>query len=327
MDYAIYVVTMTILLSFSLDLGINKGNSLGFLLMLASYFNTMIFLLLFSGSSIITVASVLVILLVVPITLRNLGFNKSSMVALLMVNEIIMSLLYFVMLRGFPESVVALDFYGTDVPSIAVTSFIQIIEALVELSNSFMFFLMVFPEVAYFAYRRKELFPVLLSSVALCGPNVASEMTHSILPLPYDPIKEASVVACAVALCSSVYLTYKLSRGKLSGDKFLVFLLVNLFLSLSSLYYSITLNALPYGLFTMAAVFLSMMDFRFSFKAFKWMDMYPAIPQLLWGMSVAIWYGVFTLEYAVGIGIALLYLFFIHLSAFQRSGGELQGRK
>ncbi|TRM73111.1 hypothetical protein DJ532_15615, partial [Sulfolobus sp. A20-N-F8] len=72
-----------------------------------------------------------------------------------------MSLLYYVILRGFNNALVTLFVYGTDIPAISINSLSQIFMSLAELANSFMFFLMIFPEIVYFSLRSKDYYPIL----------------------------------------------------------------------------------------------------------------------------------------------------------------------
>ncbi len=298
---------MTILLSIALDLGINKRNRLGFIIMILVYLGTMEYLVLFSNNYFEMTLSISIILLVIPIVMRNFGLERSSNIVFLISNEIIMSLLYYVILRGFGNSITALDFYGTDIPTIYVNSAFQVIEALIELSNSFMFFLMIFPEIVYFSYRSKNMYPIILSSLALGGPNIASEMTHSILPLPYDPIKEASILVSILSLFFSIYLTIQFFKRKISLDKYLIFIIIDLALSLSSIYYSLTLNEIPYGIITLISIYLSLSDIKIHIIHFPNVQFSLMLPQLLWGFSIAIWYDIFQFEYLIGILLALTY--------------------
>jgi len=297
---------MTILLSIALELGI-KGNNFAFIVMILTYVNTAIFLVLFSGTYALIAISISIILIIIPIVIKNLGFDTSSYIVFLISNELIMSLLYYVILRGFGNSIIALNFYGTDIPTVTVNSPFQIIYALIELSNSFMFFLMIFPEIIYFSYRTKNPYSLFLSSLALGGPNIASEMTHSILPLPYDPIKEASILATILSLFFSIYLSFKFFKRELSLDKYIIFIIVDFSLSLSSVYYSLTLNEIPYGIITLVSIYLSLSGLKINIKHFPNIQLSLMIPQLLWGFSIAVWYNLIQFEYILGISLALLY--------------------
>ncbi|TRM85171.1 hypothetical protein DJ522_01870, partial [Sulfolobus sp. F3] len=257
--YIIDIILMTILLSITLERGMrNNEDKYAFLSMILVYIQTVAFLIAFSLDSLVIALSISIILFIIPITLRNLGFWRTSLIIFLLSNEIIMSLLYYVILRGFNNALVTLFVYGTDIPAISINSLSQIFMSLAELANSFMFFLMIFPEIVYFSLRSKDYYPILLSSIALSGPNIASEMTHSILPLPYDPVREASILVTLISFSLSIYVTYLVIRGKMSVNKFVTFVILNLALSTSSLYYSISINEIPYGLLTLIAIYLSL---------------------------------------------------------------------
>jgi len=146
-----------------------------------------------------------------------------------------------------------------------------------------------------------------LSSLALGGPNIASEMTHSILPLPYDPIKEASILATILSLFFSIYLSFKFFKRELSLDKYIIFIIVDLSLSLSSVYYSLTINEIPYGIITLISIYLSLSGLKINIRHFPNIQLSLMIPQLLWGFSIAVWYNLIQFEYILGISLALLY--------------------
>ncbi|AOL17564.1 hypothetical protein BFU36_00310 [Sulfolobus sp. A20] len=305
---------MTILLSITLERGMrNNEDKYAFLSMILVYIQTVAFLIAFSLDSLVIALSISIILFIIPITLRNLGFWRTSLIIFLLSNEIIMSLLYYVILRGFNNALVTLFVYGTDIPAISINSLSQIFMSLAELANSFMFFLMIFPEIVYFSLRSKDYYPILLSSIALSGPNIASEMTHSILPLPYDPVREASILVTLISFSLSIYVTYLVIRGKMSVNKFVTFVILNLALSTSSLYYSISINEIPYGLLTLIAIYLSLSMAQtkanpINVKLLYIDEVILAISQFLWGASIALWYNLIYLQLSIGLSLLLVYL-------------------
>ncbi|TRM92653.1 hypothetical protein DMP16_09805, partial [Sulfolobus sp. B1] len=312
--YIIDIILMTILLSITLERGMrNNEDKYAFLSMILVYIQTVAFLIAFSLDSLVIALSISIILFIIPITLRNLGFWRTSLIIFLLSNEIIMSLLYYVILRGFNNALVTLFVYGTDIPAISINSLSQIFMSLAELANSFMFFLMIFPEIVYFSLRSKDYYPILLSSIALSGPNIASEMTHSILPLPYDPVREASILVTLISFSLSIYVTYLVIRGKMSVNKFVTFVILNLALSTSSLYYSISINEIPYGLLTLIAIYLSLSMAQtkanpINVKLLYIDEVILAISQFLWGASIALWYNLIYLQLSIGLSLLLVYL-------------------
>ncbi|WP_216604259.1 hypothetical protein, partial [Acidianus sp. RZ1] len=233
--------------------------------------------------------------------------NNISLISLLIINEIIMSFTYYEILRGFSNAVISLDFYATDVPTVTVTP-IGIIISLMELPNSFMFLLMIYPEIAYLCIKKKDPYPIMLSSLSLAGANIASQMTHSILPLPYDPIKEANVFASIISLIFSIYFTLNFLKNKIDIGKYISFLIVDLFLSIGSVYYALTLNEIPYGIATICGIVLGIAPLKFNvIRNFKIAYLFSWIPQLLWGFSIALWY-FYGLVYLSGIMFSLFYI-------------------
>ncbi|ARM75342.1 hypothetical protein [Acidianus manzaensis] len=319
--YVIYVIIMTPLLAWSIEQGLNKNNQLAFLIMIITFVNTMIFLILFSLNNYIILISTCILLLVIPITIRNLGFYKPSLITLLIFNEIIMSLLYYVILRGFSNSITALDFYGTDIPTTLISSPIQVFYALIELSNSFMFFLMIIPEIIYFSFKTKNSYPILLAILGLAGPNIASEMTHSILSLPYDPISQASILVSILSFSLTIYLFYKLLRNQITIGHFLTFIIFDILLSCSSLYYSITINEIPYGIATLLAIAFSFLNIDIKNKidirgkTYYILSLFPLslIPQVLWGISISEFYYETFLSYPIGLGIGISFLSILYV--------------
>lgn len=311
LTYIAYVITMTLALSWAFDESI-RGNNLGSIAMIISYISTSVYLIFFSLNNIGIVLPIVVIFIVIPITLRNLGLNISYNISLLLVNEIIMSLVYYVILRGFNNAILALSFYGTDIPVSFLTP-VNVVLALIELSNSFMFLLMILPEILYFSIRRKYYYPLMLSILALSGPNIASEMTHSILPLPYDPIKESSILITLLSLILSVYFSYKVVKGRMNLNNYLIFIMVDIILSLSSLYYSISLNEIPYGIATLITIYIALSDIKLSLRIPTTIWPLLAIPQALWGLSIALWYNLLQFELLLGIGLSIFYIISVSL--------------
>jgi hypothetical protein len=311
LTYIAYVITMTLALSWAFDESI-RGNNLGSIAMIISYISTSVYLIFFSLNNIGIVLPIVVIFIVIPITLRNLGLNISYNISLLLVNEIIMSLVYYVILRGFNNAILALSFYGTDIP-VSFLSPVNVVLALIELSNSFMFLLMILPEILYFSIRRKYYYPLMLSILALSGPNIASEMTHSILPLPYDPIKESSILITLLSLILSVYFSYKVVKGRMNLNNYLIFIMADIILSLSSLYYSISLNEIPYGIATLITIYIALSDIKLSLRIPTTIWPLLAIPQALWGLSIALWYNLLQFELLLGIGLSIFYIISVSL--------------
>jgi len=308
--YAINVAIMTVLLSIAVERGIRKDDYLSFIVMVLVYFQTLAFLLVFSTGYYLVSIAIAVILFVVPIGLRNLGLSKASYVAFLLSNELLMSLLYYVILRGLGNALEALYFYGTDLPTFSLSP-LQVLVDIVELANSFMFFLMIIPEVLYFSYKTKNYFPAILSALALSGPNVASEMTHSILPLPYDPVKEASILVAVLSFGLAIYLTYNTLKGKRVSD-LLAFSAFDVTLSACCLYYSLSINEVLYGLVTLLAIFFSFYNLDLKLKLKKrllyFSESLLVISQMLWGASIALFYNQVALVYLISFSTALLYL-------------------
>jgi hypothetical protein len=305
------VALMTVLLSIAVERGIRKEDYLSFIVMVLVYLQTLVFLLVFSTGYYLVSIAIAVILFVVPIGLRNLGLSKASYVAFLLSNELLMSLLYYVMLRGLGNAVEALYFYGTDLPTFSFSP-LQVLVDLVELANSFMFFLMIIPEVLYFSYKTKNYFPAILSALALSGPNVASEMTHSILPLPYDPVKEASILVAVLSFGLAIYLTYTTLKGKRDFYDLLAFSAFDVALGACCLYYSLSINEVPYGLVTLLAIFFSFYDLDLKLKLKKRLlyvsESLLVISQMLWGASIALFYNQVALVYLISFSTALVYL-------------------
>ncbi|WP_287688903.1 hypothetical protein [Metallosphaera javensis (ex Sakai et al. 2022)] len=222
----------------------------------------------------------------------------------LLSGELLMSLLYYVLLRGLGNAIVTLKVYGTDIPSVSFTP-MDVVYAVLELANSFMFFLMIFPEILYFSIRNKDYFPLIVSSLGLGGPNIASEMTHSILPLPYDPVREASIFVASLSLILSAYISREFIIGKMKS-RYILFLVSNFILSISGIFYSVTINEIPYGLATLITLFLAFQRPTIHVSNRK-LVLLSCIPQYLWGMSIAFWFNLTNLTYVMGIAMFLLY--------------------
>lgn len=284
--------------------------------MIASYISSAIYLLLFSGEKYYTIAaSIIIVLFVIPIALNNLGFHKISLISFLISNELLMSLLFYVILRGFYDGIMSLNFYATNIPTVAFSSPpIQITIAIIELSNSFMFLVMMFPEIAYFSYKIRDSYPLILGVLALLGPNTFSEMTHAILPLRYDPFREASILSTILSISFTIFLTYNLLKGKIGINKYLIFIGINIFLSLSSLYYAITVNKILYGLATLIAVALCFIKFNklnvnlTSPLYFSALLPISLVPQVLWAISVCGFFHIIYLSSQVAIGVSLPFI-------------------
>ncbi|MCH1771933.1 MULTISPECIES: hypothetical protein [Metallosphaera] len=301
--YIFYVVGMTVILSISFERAYHSGGLYFWILVLSSI-STATFLVIFS-LSLVSVA-ISIILVVIPVSLYNVGMRSqvTSVVALL-TSELLMSLLYYVLLRGLGNAIVTLKVYGTDIPSISFTP-VDVIYAVIELANSFMFFLMIFPEIIYFSIKNKDYFPLIVSSLALGGPNIASEMTHSILPLPYDPIREASVFIALLSLSLSIYISRGFIIGKVTESRYMIFLASNFILSLAEIFYSTALNEIPYGMATLVTLFMSFQNPRINISNRK-LVVLSCVPQYLWGMAIAYWFNLTNLAYLMGTAMFLIY--------------------
>jgi len=320
-SYIVYVVSMTVVMSWAFERAFH-GVGVAFWILILSSMTTLTFLFLFSYSPDVLLFSIAI--LSIPVTLWNLGKWRLGSVAGLLASEILMSLLYYVMLRGLGNAVIALDFYGTDIPSTYVNSPFQVLEALAELANSFMFFLMILPEILYFCVRNRDTFPLILGSLALGGPNIASEMTHSILPLPYDPVKEASIFVSLLSLVSSVYVSNSFMRGKLRGGEFLTFIISNLMLSVCGEYYAVTINEIPYALATLITLGLSFVRPKVELRDWR-TSLILSVPQYLWGLSVGTWYNEISVGYLLGTLFLLTYLVSLSASHLRIKGADREG--
>jgi len=199
-----------------------------------------------------------------------------------------------------------------------------VLEALAELANSFMFFLMILPEILYFCVRNRDTFPLILGSLALGGPNIASEMTHSILPLPYDPVKEASIFVSLLSLVSSVYVSNSFMRGKLRGGEFLTFIISNLMLSVCGEYYAVTINEIPYALATLITLGLSFVRPKVELRDWR-TSLILSAPQYLWGLSVGTWYNEISVGHLLGTLFLLTYLVSLSASHLRIKGADREG--
>jgi len=112
-SYIVYVVSMTVVMSWAFERAFH-GVGVAFWILILSSMTTLTFLFLFSYSPDVLLFSIAI--LSIPVTLWNLGKWRLGSVAGLLASEILMSLLYYVMLRGLGNAVIALDFYGTDIP-------------------------------------------------------------------------------------------------------------------------------------------------------------------------------------------------------------------
>ncbi|TRM73112.1 hypothetical protein DJ532_15620, partial [Sulfolobus sp. A20-N-F8] len=98
-----------------------------------------------------------------------------------------------------------------------------------------------------------------------------------------------------------------------SVNKFVTFVILNLALSTSSLYYSISINEIPYGLLTLIAIYLSLSMAQtkanpINVKLLYIDEVILAISQFLWGASIALWYNLIYLQLSIGLSLLLVYL-------------------
>jgi hypothetical protein len=152
-----------------------------------------------------------------------------------------------------------------------------------------MFFLMIYPEILYITLKTRQLFSLALSSLALIGPNVASDMTHAILPIPYEPFRESSILVGIYSVFISIYYYNKYILNKLSSFKFYILLIFNLLLSISSYIYSIYTNKILYGFITYLVLIFSILIcyYNLNLNKIRYIEFFITLPQLFWGLSIA----------------------------------------
>jgi len=295
---------MTPLITISFELSLK--NKLGFFILLSSYISTAIYLIFFSLSDLILSLAIIVYFWLISQIAFNIGKYNFATVSLVVFQEILMSLLYYTIVNeNLVNALYSLYFYGTDIPSFSLSLTQIVVPAVLEVVNSFMFFLMIFPEIAYLSYKFRNYDVLLISLIVFAGPNIASEMTHSILPLPYDPIREASVLELVISLVLTIYFSYRYIKGKISLPHYILFILASFLLSISELYYSITINEIPYAVVTLVIVgllfyYLPRKEIQ-SVNRIKYFALLPAFSQIFFGTSIVYFYGLFPALYALSI--------------------------
>ncbi|BFH73947.1 hypothetical protein SJAV_18910 [Sulfurisphaera javensis] len=320
--YIVYIIIMTITVTISFEFALK--NKLGYLFLLMSYITTVVFLVLVSPSDLILTLLISVYFWLIMQLSYNLGKYKFAIVSSLIFQEIVMSLLYYAIVRNnLTNALYSLYFYGTDIPSFSLSISQIVVPAILEVVNSFMFFLMIFPEIAYLSYKFKNRDILLLSLLIFAGPNIASEMTHSILPLSHDPINEASVLELLLSLFLSVYFSYRYIKGKISLFYYLLFGLITLSLSVTEFYYSLTINEIPYALITLVS--LSILFYYVdrkseNIKVIPHFTLIPSIAELFFGASVAYFYNLIPATYALSFSsfiISLIPTIYYYFSKFE----------
>ncbi|WP_029368522.1 hypothetical protein [Saccharolobus islandicus] len=294
--YIFYISAMTLLVTMSYEFALK--NKLGYFFLLISYISTAVYFVLFSLSdSMLSLIIVVYFWLIMQIS-YNLGKYKFAIVSSLIIQEILMSLLYYAIVRGsLIKALYSLYFYATDIPSFSLSISQIIIPAILEVVNSFMFFLMVFPEIAYLSFKYRNIYSLLLSSLIFAGPNIASEMTHSILPLPYDPIKESSILELLLSVIFTIYFSYKYMSGRINTFYYLLFVISSLSLSSTEFYYSLTINQVPYAIATLLMIsmvfyYVDMSGKEVNVRIIPYLSLLPSISELFFGASVAYFYNV-----------------------------------
>ena len=297
--YLVYIITMTVLVSYLLYLSLVRKEERAYLFLELSFIMTAVFFVLMSHSLIISLL-IAVYLWLIPRLIHSFGKLSIASITSTLSHEILMSLLYYTIVRGnLLSALYSLYFYATDIPSFSLSIYQIIIPSILEIVNSFMFFLMIFPEIAYVCVKSRNYYALAISLLALSGPNIASEMTHSILPLQEDPIKQASILVLLLSLSLQLLFTFEYARGRISNRYFLTFLLVSTILSLSDLYYSLTINEVPYAIATLISLFISLYiaskPIQRGGNVNSFLLLASAFPNLFWGASVAEFFNLYQL--------------------------------
>lgn len=322
--YIIYILLMTIIVTISYEFSLK--NKIGYFILLVSYITTAIFLILLSPQDLVISSLISVYFWLIMQLGYNLGKYKFAIVSSVVFQEILMSLLYYEIVRGdLTNALYSLYFYGTDIPSFSLQIPQIIVPAVLEVVNSFMFFLMIFPEIAYLSYKYRNKYVLFLSFLVFAGPNIASEMTHSILPLSHDPINEASLLELFISVCLSIYFSINYIRGKLNFFYFLLFSLLTIAISVTEFYYSLTLNEIPYAVITLLGIallfyYVDKKDNVNDKKILPYLCFLPSIAEIFYGASVSYFYNLVSMTYALSSSsfiISLLPILYYYFNKFQ----------
>lgn len=304
--YLLYIITMTVLISYLLYLSLIKNMDKAFLFLEVSFIMTALFFVLISGSPLLSLA-ISIYLWLIPRLLHSFGKLSLASISSTISHEVVMSLIYYAIIKGgLINSLYSLYFYATDIPSLSLSLYQIIVPSVLEIVNSFMFFLMILPEIVFVGLKTRNYYALSIAILSLCGPNIASEMTHSILPLQEDPIKQASVLALLLSVSLQVVFAVQYVKGRINNLYFLSFFTVSLLLSLGDLYYAVTINEVPYAVATIVGLFVSMWLFVKPFKGGKRsvkpsIVVVSAIPNLFWGASVPLFFNTYQLVLPLSI--------------------------
>jgi len=304
--YLFYITSMTVLISYLLYLSLIKNMDRAHLFLEVSFIMTALFFILISGSPLVSLL-ISVYLWLIPRLLHSFGKLSLSAISSTISHEVVMSLIYYAIVRGgLINSIYSLYFYATDIPSFSLSLYQIIVPSVLEIVNSFMFFLMILPEIVFVGLKTRNYYALSISILALSGPNIASEMTHSILPLQEDPIKQASLLALILSVSLQLIFAVRYVKGKVNTLYFLSFLTVSWLLSLADFYYSVTLNEVPYAVTTIIGLSISMWLFVKPFKGEKKMMnrglvVISALPNLFWGASVSFFFNAYQLVLPLSI--------------------------
>ncbi|BCU68818.1 hypothetical protein [Stygiolobus caldivivus] len=296
--YLFYIATMTVLISYLLYLSLIKREEKAYLFLEVSFIMTGIFLIFISNSVLVSLL-ITVYLWLIPRLLHSSGKIALASITSTISHEIIMSLIYYAIVRGgLLNALYSLYFYATDIPSFSLSLYSIIVPSVLEIVNSFMFFLMILPEIIFVCAKTRNYYALGISLLALSGPNIASEMTHSILPLQEDPIKQASLLALLISVVLQLTFSVQYIKNKIDTYYFSSFLIASSLLSISELYYSITLNEVPYAITTLVGLFVSLLLIAKPVQVNVRTVGLPlvlasALPNLFWGASVALFYNLY----------------------------------
>jgi len=322
--YIAYIISMTIIIAYFLELSL-RGVKFAFIPLEITFVMTLVFFIIITLNFIIISLLISIWFFVIPRVFYSLGFVKISSVISVIFHEIIMSLIYYVIIRqSLGYAIQSLYFYGTDIPSFGLPLQNLIIPAVLETVNSFMFFLMFYPEVVYVLLRRRDYYSLYLSVLIFLEPNIASEMTHAILPLPYDPIPQFSLLAFIVSFTLIVYSSFALIKGKLNFNKFIIFTIINLIQSISAYYYALTINEIPYAITTLISIVILLTGLRKINQGRRVFQLFSIIPQYFWGASIAYWFHALNILYALTIIPTLILLSLSIFLILQRDSAFLR---
>lgn len=316
--YYTYIVTMTPIIAYFLDLGLRGLKSAFTILEIFFAMTATFFIALTLSSSLLLSLTITLWFFIIPRLVYSLGYTNLGSSLSVILHEILMSLIYYVILRGNLYYVLqSLYFYATDIPSFGLPVLSLVIPAIVEVINSFTFFLMFFPEIVYIVIKRRDMYLLLLAFLIFLEPNIASEMTYAIIPLPYDPIPQFSLIIFILSVSLIIFFSLTLLNQKLSLEKYLTFVTINLIQSISAFYYALTINQIPYAITTIISLILLLNRPFGRVNKYKTpLTFISILPQYFWGVSLVYWYHFLNLYYMISIVptlILLLFMFFINL--------------